>query len=168
MTGSAQDYSELRGELVAYLDGELDEAATLQMEQTLGDDPSLRREAELLSRTFELLDELPRERASDDFTQRTVSTIRVSQSSPRPADRLWLRRAGRIALAGGWLVAMAVSAAIGYFAAQRSSSPDSQRLLEDFPVIRNVHVYQDVGSIEYLRALQEGRFFDEDPQSTEP
>ena len=70
---------EMRGNLVAYLDGELDEAATQKIEQTLAENSDVRGEVESLARTFEMLDELPRQEVSEEFTARTLSTIQVSR-----------------------------------------------------------------------------------------
>src|SRR5229473_2045109 len=49
-----------RAELVAYLDGELNEEAAQVLEARLSREPDLRAEAEALKRTWELLDYLPR------------------------------------------------------------------------------------------------------------
>jgi anti-sigma factor RsiW len=45
---------ELRENLVAYLDGELDEVATLEVERTLSESAEIRLEVEELSRTWDL------------------------------------------------------------------------------------------------------------------
>src|SRR5262245_64983731 len=70
----ADDINEQRrDELTAYLDGELDESAAAAVEEKLRDDPALRREAETLKRTWELLDFLPQPEPSTDFASRTMS-----------------------------------------------------------------------------------------------
>ena len=55
----------LKEDLVAYLDGELDEQASQDIEQTLAQSPAARREVEALARTWKLLRVLPEVKASD-------------------------------------------------------------------------------------------------------
>ncbi|MFN9717365.1 MAG: anti-sigma factor family protein, partial [Planctomycetota bacterium] len=60
-------------ELVAYLDGELDEHACESVERQLVANPGLRRYAETLDRTWQLLDSLGDAPASGAFTQKTLA-----------------------------------------------------------------------------------------------
>jgi anti-sigma factor RsiW len=57
-----------RDDLTAYLDGELDDAATHEIEQVLAQSPVARNEVEMLTRTWEMLSLLPRAQAGEDFT----------------------------------------------------------------------------------------------------
>lgn len=61
--------------LVSYLDGELSDAQTDQVERTLIDDPNMRSHADILSRTWAMLDDLEEVSASKQFTQDTLATI---------------------------------------------------------------------------------------------
>ena len=54
-------------ELVAYLDGELDERAAEAMATKLSLDPKLRAKAEAYQRTWDILDVLPRPEPSSSF-----------------------------------------------------------------------------------------------------
>src|ERR1051325_5882976 len=90
---------EERATLVAYLDGELDEAAAQAIEARLSSDPHARAEADTLLRTWDLLDYLPRTEASTSFTHRTLERLAVRTSSQpvvRPGRRVpgWLLVAG--------------------------------------------------------------------------
>ncbi len=62
-------------ELVAYLDGELPEQDADRVERMLQDNAPLRRDAECLDRTWQLLDSLESATASGEFTQKTLSSI---------------------------------------------------------------------------------------------
>src|SRR4051794_34751846 len=64
-----------RGNLVAYLDGELNEPETRAIATKLTQSVSARREAEALEKTWELLEYLPRPKAGPEFTARTLSEI---------------------------------------------------------------------------------------------
>ena len=68
-------------ELVAYLDGELSEQEMQSLDNILTQNPTARAEVEQLRQTWELLDALPRSAVTEDFTARTVASIRPSTST---------------------------------------------------------------------------------------
>ncbi len=72
-----------RSNLVAYLDGELPEPATKEIDQVLSKSPAVRHDVEMLARTWDLLDELPRLATEEDFTARTLS-VAQKEEAPRP------------------------------------------------------------------------------------
>jgi anti-sigma factor RsiW len=80
-------------ELVAYLDGELDEAAARRVEARLARDPAARARAAELKKSFDLLDYLPRPEPSPTFATRTLEklpAVRPGDSPPpeaKPAAR---------------------------------------------------------------------------------
>src|SRR3954447_13751660 len=65
-----------RSNLVAYLDGEWNEAEARALATKLTLSVSARREVEALERTWELLEYLPRPRASAELTTRTLTVAR--------------------------------------------------------------------------------------------
>ena len=62
-------------ELVAYLDGELPAEDADRVEQMLLKDPPLRKNAETLDRTWQLLSSLEEATVSGGFTQKTLASI---------------------------------------------------------------------------------------------
>ena len=62
-------------EIVGYLDGELADTQMVEIEQKLIHDPDLRSHADILSRTWAMLDELDDVSASQTFTQETLATV---------------------------------------------------------------------------------------------
>ncbi|MDG1896138.1 MAG: hypothetical protein P8J37_14645 [Fuerstiella sp.] len=62
-------------ELVSYLDGELDDTQMNEVEQILITDAAARSHADILSRTWALLDSLEEVSTSGQFTQETLATI---------------------------------------------------------------------------------------------
>lgn len=78
--------------LVAYLDGELEEETARMLEAKLSRSAAARREAEILQRTWELLDYLPRPKAPENFTHRTLQRMAVQQQTmlARLRRRRWL------------------------------------------------------------------------------
>src|SRR5581483_2477047 len=66
-----------RANLVAYLDGELNDAESRALATKLTQSATARREVEALERTWELLEYLPRPPASEQLTARTLSEVQL-------------------------------------------------------------------------------------------
>ena len=150
--------------LVAYLDGELSDAAAAEIEQLLVDSPEARREIEELTRTWKLLDQLPQVRASETFTQSTMATIAVGEKKPKakparaksappaPVEPEPSRHAG--AVLAVWGAALVAAAACGFMATNQWTPDSSQMLLRELPVVENLDRYSEIGSLEYLEELR--------------
>lgn len=108
--------------LVAYIDGELDEEAMRRVEQLLARSPEVRREVELLSRAFDMLDVLPSERASETFATRTLTNIRL-QAVPKSASSRLFASKKQLTRTASWLAGLVLSAACGFFVTYRWISP---------------------------------------------
>ena len=144
---------------VAYLDGELPEAATRELEQTLNSDPAARIEIEKLNRAWELLDLLPRPNLSEEFTSRTVTALRtgIQASDEVATPRKWIGR--KTSLVAGLLLI----AAMGFEIGRRSARPAADTLLEDLLVIENLDLLTEIGDVQFLRELQTKGGFDGRP-----
>ncbi|TWU12186.1 hypothetical protein CA54_10040 [Symmachiella macrocystis] len=152
---------EQRANLVAYLDGELDEAETRSIEETLAGSPAARRDIEMLSRAWDLLDHLPRVDPGEEFTQRTVSRLRaveVDKAQTSAQWRIWLRRGLVSAI---WLGVLIVAVVGGVYAAVYTIPSEGQRMIRDFPVVEQLDQYEAVGSLEFLEELKKNHLFDE-------
>ena len=75
-------------ELTAYLDGELDEATQLAVENRLGEDPEYLQELRSLQRTWDTLDHLPMVDAGKSFTQTTMELIVDQAKSEKRARKI--------------------------------------------------------------------------------
>jgi anti-sigma factor RsiW len=160
---------EERANLVAYLDGELDEKAARALEARLANDPRARAEAETLRRTWELLDYLPRAEASGTFTHRTLERLAVqsTRSVPRAHRPLpwWL-------LTAGWAAGLVLAAAGGLTAANLlwprppvvadDSAEIEAHLARNRRLIENRRLYENVDDLEFLRALDSPDLFGDD------
>ena len=73
--------SDQRSNLVAYLDGELPEPAAKEIEHVLSKSPTVQHDVEMLSRTWDLLDQLPRLAGTSDLTTRMVSVVKSRRSA---------------------------------------------------------------------------------------
>jgi anti-sigma factor RsiW len=142
-----------RSNLVAYLDGELADQDTAEIETVLAHSSVARNDVELLARTYDLLDELPRLRATQEFTNRTLATVRMDDVRTDFTQTEWfqrLRRGGALML---WSLAMLAAAGLGYAATQIWTPNDDERLVRDYGVIEELDVYRQVDNLEFLREL---------------
>jgi anti-sigma factor RsiW len=158
---------ELRENLVAYLDGELDEVATLEVERTLSESAEIRLEVEELSRTWDLLEALPRVEASREFTERTIASIETSDSPEITQPLLSPNTRRQLVITS--LVALAVLCAVGAFLLTNRAIPQrSDSLVRDLPVIEHLDLYEDVGDVRFLKELEQSGTLTESPVSELP
>jgi len=157
-----------RANLVAYLDGELDDKTARALEARLNLDPAARAEAESLRKTWELLDYLPRPEPSTSFTNRTLEKLAVQRTTgPRAASARrgwpgWL-------VALGWAAALVVAAAGGLGAAHLLWSRDAppgreeaavEEVMVRYPrVVENQRLYEQIDNLDFLRALDDPELF---------
>ncbi|MGE3804327.1 MAG: anti-sigma factor [Gemmataceae bacterium] len=140
-----------REELVAYLDGELDEKTARDVEARLSLDPAARREVESLKKTWEFLDYLPRPQPSPDFTQRTLQKMAPQPTMMVRKGRPWL---GRI----GWAAAVLLAGFLGFAGTrhylQQGHVPKSEdRLVRDLHVVDQLRNHEHVDDIDFLHKL---------------
>lgn len=158
-------------DLVAYLDGELNEDDTSQVEETLTEEPSVRQEVERLSRVWELLDLLPESKASPQFTEKTLSAVQTGKMSPDADDsdtrpvraqpaRAWKSRLQTAAVRTAGLIGLLVVGSIGFNGAFRRDTEAMDLLLNDLPVIERLDQYREAGSLEFLEALNRSGILD--------
>ncbi len=150
-----------REELVAFLDGELDEEQAHSVEAKISLDPTLRAEAETLKRAWDLLDYLPKPEPSPSFTNRTMDRIstRETANALRP-----MRRYRRWFIAAGWAAALVLAWFAGYLGAVRSipPRPGNRELVRELRLIENLRYYETLESLEFLHELDQRDLFGED------
>jgi anti-sigma factor RsiW len=140
-----------RSNLVAYLDGELNDAQTRAIATKLTQSLTARKEVEALQKTWEMLDLLPRPKASEDFTARTLS-VATRQGDDRIASAA-SDLARRIGMGLAWAIASISLFALGYLLTSRVWPNPSARLARDLPIAESLDEYRDVGSLEFLEQL---------------
>jgi anti-sigma factor RsiW len=142
-----------RANLVAYLDGELNEAESRVIATKLTQSPTARREVESLERTWELLEYLPRAHASENFTARTLSGVQALGLKGQQLTSAARSAAHRATWAAVWVLASCAAFLLG-FALLAWVWPDpTARLARDLPIAEHYQEYRDVGSWEFLEAL---------------
>ncbi len=157
-----------RANLVAYLDGELDEPAAQALEARLNLEPQLRAEADAMRQTWGLLDYLPKAEPSSSFTNRTLERLSLekrpvsTQLALRPPRRGW-----RVAL--GWAAAVVVATGLGLGLGHYLGGPVLDTGAEaDAPMIRHLRVaekwryYENADDLDFLRSLAQPDLFGDD------
>jgi anti-sigma factor RsiW len=150
---------EERANLVAYIDGELTEAESRALATKLTRSATARREVDLLKKTWEVLDALPRPPVTDQFHERTLTYIRS----------LELRAEDRFALAQKWsgmilrlavcLLVAVVGVASGFGVTRRLWPVPEDRTIRDLSLAEHLDEYLDVGSFEFLDELRNSAEF---------
>lgn len=144
---------EIRENLVAYLDGELDEVATIEVERSLSESAEIRREVEALSRTWDLLEELPTVQSSSEFTERTMASLQTATAA-EVTQPLFSPTLKRNLFWGSLVAGVAVCAAVGFLIANRLPR-QSDPLVQDLPVIQKLDLYEEVGDVRFLEELDQ-------------
>jgi anti-sigma factor RsiW len=151
-----------RSNLVAYLDGELNEAEARAIATKLTKSATARRELELLEKTWELLDHLPRPQASDDFTGRTLTEIqRISTEGGRfeSAVRQTTQRVLRVAV---WVAVSLLTVGVGYAITHWAWPNPTARLAHDLSIAEHLDEYREVGDFDFLEILAHSSEFGTD------
>ncbi len=146
---------------MAYLDGELDAEQSRQIEQRAAVEPDTRRMLEELDRTWHMLDVLDSPATGEDFTCTTLEMVALAAADD--AQKAKAQRPRRRLRAALWAAAGLVAAAAAGFLVTTSLIPDpNAQLLEDLPILENYDQYREIGSIDFLRALNKENLFTED------
>jgi anti-sigma factor RsiW len=160
MTTQPPPDDEQREDLVAYLDGELDEEAARALEAKLSLDSAVRAEVDQLRRTWELLDYLPKAEPSPNFTHRTLD--RVSTFRPTGTSSAGSARRSRPWLVGlGWAAAVLLAVTIGYAGVHFAYPADrtDEELARDLRVLENKRLYDAVDDLDFLHELDSPDLF---------
>lgn len=151
--------------LSAYLDGELDERASQEVERLLETDPRARRLLREMEGTWELLDVLDRTDADPTFTRTTLEMVAVAaeeELARERRERPW-RIAAQIALG---LAAIVGAALLGFLLNLAAAHKREQQLLRDLPLLQYLDRYEQVKDWEFLELLdRSGVFVEEEPGS---
>lgn len=96
--------------LTAYLDHELDDAGAEQVTAALSRRPEVRKEAETLRKTWEMLDYLPRPLAPKSFTEQTLTRLSATKGILLQQGMKWRRYA-----IYGWVACLLTAGAFGFW-----------------------------------------------------
>jgi anti-sigma factor RsiW len=162
-----------KADLVAYLDGELDEAATQAVEAKIATDADARAELDALKQTWGMLDYLPKASPSPTFTNRTMERLTLEKVGG-PAHKTMVGHGRRFPwlVTACWAAALVLAISVGYFGATQFWSvtttpepiPDADRdLLRHLRVAEKWHLYENADDLEFVKKLNHPDLFGEDP-----
>jgi anti-sigma factor RsiW len=142
-----------RVNLVAYLDGELTDGEAQVIATKLTKSPTARREVEALERTWEMLDYLPRPKASEDLTARTMTQIHELAQKGGRLESAIQRTALKVLRAALGIVASAAILLVGFAITHWVWPNPTARLARDLPIAEHLDEYREVGTFEFLDEL---------------
>lgn len=154
---------EERANLVAYLDGELNEAESRAIATKLTQSVTARREIDVLQKTWEFLEYLPMPRASESLTQRTLTEVeRIVVAGDKRAGTAsqTVKRVATILLC---VLATSVCLGAGLVLVRWIWPHPTARLARDLTIAEHLDEYRDVGSIDFLERLDKSPEFANDP-----
>jgi anti-sigma factor RsiW len=162
-----------KAELVAYLDGELDEAATQAVEAKIATDADARAELDALKQTWGMLDYLPKASPSPNFTNRTLERLTLEKvGGPARHTMVVTGRRSSWLVTACWAAALVLAIGVGYFGATQLLSvtttpepiPDADRdLMRHLRVAEKWHLYENADDLEFVKKLDHPDLFGEDP-----
>ena len=162
--------SEQRDNLTAYLDGELDDTSTEEIEQVLAASEVARHEVDMLSRTWDMLNVLPTHKATGEFTRKTMTNLRAAeQAGPgAAAAELVYRHTRRGGVLTVWISVLSLCGYFGFLATNHWVPNESEQLLKDYDIINNLDKYSEVvnsqpegNPLDFLEALKSKHTFSE-------
>ncbi|MEO2015388.1 MAG: hypothetical protein ABGZ53_13550 [Fuerstiella sp.] len=151
-------------DLVSYLDGELDDTQMNEVEQILITDGTARSHADILSKTWAMLDSLEEVSASGQFTQETLATISAEVikndgDSPGRRRKELAMAMARYRILPCFLLGV-IGAGTGLTVAntvqekQESESNMDAVVIEHIDLLPSIELYDLVPDVGALRALQ--------------
>lgn len=149
-------------DLIAYLDGELNEAAARAVEARLATDPDARRRADAFRRSFALLDALPRHEPEPGFTARTVTRLMPAGRSTVIGPAILPPRTSRLASLAMILVAGTLGVVTRLVV--QPHDPPTTPLIADLPVIESLPLYIAADDLGFVRRLDTEGLFPPDPK----
>lgn len=152
-----------RANMVAYLDGELNDAESRAIATKLTKSATARRELEALEKTWELLDHLPRPQPSPEFTARTLTEVQKLSEAGDQFESIVRRQAQHVLRAVLWVAASLAALGVGYVLTQAVWPNSTERLSRDLSIAEHLDEYRDVGTFQFLEELVHSPEFSEGP-----
>ncbi len=161
-----------KAELVAYLDGELDDAATQAVEAKIATNPEARTELDAMKQAWGMLDFLPKASPSPNFTNRTMERLSLEKVGGSGSKTSPALGASRWPAPIGWAAAILIALFGGYFGATRYFAPppppdpipDSDLpLLHHLRIAEKWRYYENADDLEFVKKLNSPDLFGDDP-----
>lgn len=164
MSDNADPCQDIRPDLVAFLDNELDPAGRERVEAHVASCADCAREVSFFQRTWELLDEYQGVEASPDFLHRLVARIGGDSAAPEGARVGWFAYwLPRLAVAAALLVMVGLGRMAWLRMQPEPAAPQLAQLTDEerelirlLPVLgdERFELVRDLRLVEHLPALQ--------------
>jgi hypothetical protein len=158
---------EERANLVAFLDGEVDESLAENLEKKVAGSVSVRREIEALERTWGMLDWLPRPELPADFASQTLTRIRSQQLQAELLEGRVKSGAAICAKAMAWVACVVAMCSIGFISLRHAWPDPTRELINDLDAVENLETYSSIPDLRFLDDLSRLGIFVE-PAVPEP
>jgi anti-sigma-K factor RskA len=163
---------EEKAELVAYLDGELDDATTQAIETKIATDPDARAEIDALKQAWGMLDYLPKASPSPSFTNRTMERLTIEKVGGATKTQPLGRSRSPWLLTASWAAALLLAVGGGYLATTHlwptPPTPDpipdaDQELVRHLRIAEKWRYYENMDDLHFVEKLNHPQMFGEDP-----
>jgi|LauGreDrversion4_2_1035121.scaffolds.fasta_scaffold03184_5 anti-sigma factor RsiW len=159
--------------LVAYLDGELPAEESELLEKELAAEPALRKAAESLDRTWQMLGALEEAAASGEFTRKTLTSVRTvstpdsAHSQPEQARSPINGLLAATLLTLLWTAAGFAGSAAGLALAGNAPkvSPQDEQLLQNLDLLLDYQNMRQIPDAAFLKQLAQN---DENRSDAQP
>ena len=160
-----------KAELVAYLDGELDDAATQAIEAKLATNPEARAELDALKQTWGMLDYLPKASPSPNFTNRTLERLSLEKIRGSTKTQPMPTRPPSWLVGALWAVTIVVALIGGYYLTTLWPRPvlEDPAPDPDLPIVQHLRLlerwryYENADDFDFVEKLAHPDLFGEDP-----
>ncbi len=151
-----------RANLVAFLDGELNEGESRAISSKLRESPTARREADVLEKTWDLLEHLDRPKASTSLTERTMTEVKRLSDRGGELETAFKHVGRKTIRASSWLLVSLLAFGIGYGVTLWVWPNPTARLARDLTLAEHLDEYRAVGSMDFLKELANSTEFGTD------
>lgn len=152
------EQASLDEQLVAYLDGELDDETSRRIGDLLVSDPKIRETLKQFEQTWEMLGNIDRADVDEIFTQSTlemVAAVAADEAEKQRADAP--RRRRKQVLIGS--VSLLAAGVVGFLGVWLSRPNPNTKLLADLPVLERLDQYRQIENVQFLEMLAKQDLF---------
>ncbi len=153
--------TEQRENLIAYIDGELEQETMRDIEKTLADNPVATHEVDVLKKTWSMLDYLERPEASEKLIEQTLTSIQVYRTGEKFALPAWWNQAKQGMISVTSVAGILLAAYLGYVASAELIPSPANEIAKDLQVIEKYDELQEIGSLAYLNLIKKNNLVDE-------
>lgn len=148
--------------LTSYLDGELSDERQQEVEKRLSEEPKFRDKLHGLQSAWDMLDELPRGRLQNSFTQSTIELVVAdARRETKKAHSKWTEGLLKFAIFG---IVPAFVCWGSWLGVRYWQELPQRQMIDRLPLVDDVDVYLKADSIEFLTQLQETGLFDKNDE----